>query len=219
MTLGVITGMRAEAAIVRRHTKLVASTGGRLMEADTRASDLIQRGATALMSFGLAGGLDPALAPGTLVIASAVLVRHATIETDAAWRARLIAALPEAHTGLMLGGDRILGTVAQKAGLFTRTSALAVDLESGGVARAASAARVPFVVLRAVADPAARNLPPAALIGLDPAGGIALGAVLASLWRDRSQIPQLMQVGRDARAARAALLRGVRQLGPTLGMA
>jgi hopanoid-associated phosphorylase len=219
MTLGVVTGMRAEAALVRRHTRLVVSTGGRLLVADTKAGELLERGATALVSFGIAGGLAPDLAPGTLVIGSAVVVRLGTVATDAAWSARLAAALPEARTGLVLGGDRILGDARQKAALFARTGALAVDLESGGVARAATAAGVPFVVLRAIADPAARDLPPAALIGLNAEGGIALGAVLASLWRDRAQLPRLLQVARDARVARAALLRGVRHLGAGLGMA
>jgi len=219
MSLGVVTGMRAEAALVRRYTPLVASTGGRMLAADTKASELIERGATALMSFGIAGGLAPDLAPGTLVIGTAVLVRHATIAADAGWCARLAAALPAARAGLVLGGDRVLGAATQKASLFARTHALAVDLESGGVARAASTAHVPFVVLRAIADPAARDLPPAAIIGLNAAGGIALGAVLASLWRDRRQLPQLLQVGRDARVARAALLGGVRNLGSGLGMA
>jgi hopanoid-associated phosphorylase len=220
MTLGVVTGMRAEAALVRRHATFVASTGGRLMAADAKASELLARGATALVSFGIAGGLAPELAPGDLVIASAVVVRHtAPIAADPAWCARLAAALPGARCGLVLGGDRILGTATQKAGLFARTGALAVDLESAGVARAAASAGVPFVVLRAIADPATRDLPPAALIGLTPAGRIALGKILVSLWRDRSQLAQLLQIGRDARAARAALLRGVRQLGAGLGMA
>jgi hopanoid-associated phosphorylase len=219
MTLGVVTGMRAEAALVRRHTRLVVSTGGRLLVADTKAGELLERGATALVSFGIAGGLAPDLAPGTLVIGSAVVVRHGTVATDAAWSARLAAALPEARTGLVLGGDRILGDARRKAALFARTGALAVDLESGGVARAATTAGVPFVVLRAIADPAARDVPPAALIGLNAEGGIALGAVLASLWRDRAQLPRLLQVARDARVARAALLRGVRHLGAGLGMA
>jgi hopanoid-associated phosphorylase len=219
MSLGVVTGMRAEAALVRRHTPLVASTGGRMLAADTKATELLERGATALMSFGIAGGLAPDLSPGTLVIGTAVLVRHAVIAADERWCARLIAALPDARAGLVLGGDRVLGAATQKAGLFARTNALAVDLESGGVARAAQTAGVPFVALRAIADPAARDLPPAALIGLKASGGIAFGAVLASLWRDRGQLPQLLQVGRDARAARAALLGGVRNLGSGLGMA
>src|SRR4051812_34799807 len=158
MTLGVVTGMRAEAAIVRRHTKLMASTGGRLLVADAKAGELLEHGATALLSFGIAGGLAPDLAPGTLVIGTAVVVRHATLQCDAVWCARLAAALPDARSGLVLGGDRILGEAAQKAALFKRTNALAVDLESGGVARVASTAGVPFVVLRAIADPAARDL-------------------------------------------------------------
>jgi hypothetical protein len=120
---------------------------------------------------------------------------------------------------LVLGGDRIIGRTQIKADLFQRTGALAVDLESGGVARAAAAQAVPFVVLRAIADAAASDLPPAALVGLDRQGGIALGAVLASLWREPRQLARLFGTAGDTRAALRALAGAIRPLGTEFGMA
>jgi hopanoid-associated phosphorylase len=217
--VGIVTGMRAEAAIARRCTRLVVATGGRPSAADTKAEELVARGAAALVSFGIAGGLAPDLPTGAVVVATAVVVRNATIATDAAWCARLLAGFPDAVRGVVLGGDRIIGRATQKAELHQRTGALAVDLESGGVARVAAEAKLPFVVVRTIADPAARDLPPAALVGLDRRGGVALAAVLGSLWREPGQLPKLLAAARDTRAALAALAHGARRLGAGLGLA
>ncbi len=49
------------------------------------------------------------------------------------------------------------------------------------------------------------DLPPAALVGMRPDGGMALGAVLASLARDPRQLPALIRTGRQADRAFAGL--------------
>ncbi|MBV8169143.1 MAG: hypothetical protein JO021_20280 [Alphaproteobacteria bacterium] len=217
--IGIVTGLRAEATIARRCSRLVVSTGGFAAEAETKAADLVDRGATALVSFGIAGGLAPELTPGALVVATGVIVRNATIATDTAWAERLCAGLPGAIAGPVLGGDRVIGRAAQKADLHRRTGALAVDLESGGVARVAAGAGIPLAVVRTIADPALRDLPAAALVGLDRRGNIDVGAVLGSLFREPRQLSQLFVVARDTRLALTALSRGVRQLGADLRVA
>src|SRR3712207_2397214 len=70
------------------------------------------------------------------------------------------------------GARHPVATVAEKANLHSRTGAALVDLESLAVARVCRDHGRPFAVLRAVADPAERALPPAALAGLDEAGRI-----------------------------------------------
>ncbi len=64
---------------------------------------------------------------------------------------------------------------------------------------------LPFVVIRAICDPADRDLPPAALAALNSAGVIGLGRVIASLLRAPRQLPLLLGLARDAGAARQAL--------------
>jgi adenosylhomocysteine nucleosidase len=88
-----------------------------------------------------------------------------------------------------------------------------VDLESGAVARVALAHGLPFAVLRAVADPAERNLPPAALLALDGAGRIGILRVLGSVFGNPGQILGLLALARDAAAARRALVGRVRTMG------
>src|SRR5215469_12254574 len=147
--IGVVVGMRAEARIARRCWSRVAIGG-------EAAGGLLDGGATALLSFGLAGGLDPTLRPGAVVVPEAVIsrgVRYATAE-DVDGLAR------PGHDILLLGADTPVATIEEKRRLWGETGAAAVDLESGEVARVATERGVPFGVLRVVCDPAARSLPP-----------------------------------------------------------
>ena len=192
-----------------------AAAGGR--EDGTRAAiaRLIAEGAGALMSFGICGGLDPALRSGQLILPRAVLgeagYRHAVDDT---LHGRLAAALAAAGlgtaTGDMLGAVAAADTPSRKATLHRQGGAVAIDLESHLVAGAAAAAGIPFIVLRAVADPAERGLPPAALVGLDREGRTALGPVLLSVAKRPGQIPALLQLALDTRRALGALRRGAR---------
>jgi hopanoid-associated phosphorylase len=203
VTLGVIVGFGAEAALVPKHCR-VAMAGGRPERAFALASAMAAEGVSALISFGIAGGLAPDLSPGSLVVGESVVCG------GRAYPCSHPIQVP-ARRGVVAAAEAVVTDAAAKAALFASTGALCVDLESGGVARAAEAAGLPFAVLRAVADPASRALPPAACIGLDEQGRVRLGAVLASLARSPGQLAGLVRVGLDTRAALAALaaLKGV----------
>jgi adenosylhomocysteine nucleosidase len=108
-----------------------------------------------------------------------------------------------------LGADGIAVTSKVKRHLFLATGCAAVDLESGSVAMMAERHALPFCVLRAICDPAERDLPPAALGALNDAGAIGLLRVIGSMIARPSQIPALVRLGRDAAAARTALVRGL----------
>jgi hypothetical protein len=174
------------------------------------------------VSFGIAGGLAPSLTPGTLLLPPAVrTIAGDGHFVDVEWHARLIeaaraAALSVVAVGGMLGADRIAATVEAKARLRAETNAIAVDLESHLVAAAARRARLPFVILRAVADPANSDLPSAALVPLTGSGEPNLLRVVASLAWKPQQLWSLLQLRRDARAALGALERGGRALGTSL---
>jgi adenosylhomocysteine nucleosidase len=207
-----ITGLAAEARIARRVGWRAAAAGGDAERTRQAVAQLIAEGASALVSFGICGGLDPALGSGALILPQAVARedgRHHRV--DAALRGALASALARAGIaaagGDILGAARAADTPSRKAALHRQSRAIAVDLESHLVAEAAAAAGLPFAVLRAVADPAERALPPAALIGLDAAGRPALGRVLLSLAGRPGQLPALLQVARDTRRALAALRR------------
>lgn len=106
----------------------------------------------------------------------------------------------------------ISSTEGDKARAWRETGALAVDLESAIVARAAQAAGIPFVVLRTIADPAARELPPAALIPLAKDGTPAIIWVLGEVLRRPQQIAALFGLARETRRALSALAGPARAL-------
>jgi adenosylhomocysteine nucleosidase len=207
MTVGVVTGLAAEARIATGLGDVIAG-GGKPDGAERAAEMLVARGARALLSFGLAGGLDPGLKPGAIVVPLAVIEGAASYNTDAA----LSTALGGWFGGFMVASDRIVVTRDDKRALFEATLACAVDLESGAVARVAARHGLPFAVLRAICDPAVTALPPAALAALDTTGTIAFGRVAASVLSRPSQIPALARLGRDAAAARKALVGRVRRI-------
>jgi adenosylhomocysteine nucleosidase len=163
---------------------------------------------TALVSFGVAGGLDPALRPGTILVPHEVLTDSHSTRTDQALGRRLGTPSPI----IMFGSDSIVGSVAAKSALFESTRAVAVDMESGAVARVAARHGIPFAVLRAICDPAERDLPPAALIPPNRHGTIRLGRVLGSVLRRPRQLPSLPALAADAMEAHRALRAAVTQL-------
>ncbi|HQT64582.1 MAG: hypothetical protein B7Z75_05590 [Acidocella sp. 20-57-95] len=206
---GFVTGLTAEAALLKNTRFMVEAGGGTPAGAALAAQRLIARGATALVSFGLAGGLNQNFSPGTLLIPARVSDGTDNFDCDA----ELLAWLGGANIEALYAGTAIAVTAAQKAQLFNATQADAIDLESGAVARIAREAGRPFAVLRAVADPASRTLPPAALIALNQGGEIQLAAIFASVLRQPTQIPALLALASDAAKARKNLLRKIKTLG------
>jgi adenosylhomocysteine nucleosidase len=152
--------------------------------------------------------LKPGLKPGDIVLSTEV------IDDDQRWlsgdslRSRIAELVREigAIEGPVLGARMVLATKADKRRAWHDTGAIAVDLESVVVARAAAALGIPFVVLRAIADPATRELPPAALVPLSGDGKPALRQVLASVARRPQQLPTLFGLAREARQALQALV-------------
>jgi adenosylhomocysteine nucleosidase len=206
--IGIVVGLGAEARIARPLGWPVGIGGGTSAGAETAARRLVEQGATALVSFGLAGGLDPALRPGELITPIAVHAGGRDIPTDPGLNCRLGGATPHR----LLGADAIASSVAGKHDLWQSTGAVAIDLESGPVARAAESLGLPFAVLRAICDPAERDLPLAALAALDRQGAIALLRVLRSLLSHPTQLPAVLALAGDAAAAQRALTQRVSAL-------
>jgi adenosylhomocysteine nucleosidase len=216
--LGILAGLQSEArclsGLTPPHTVMLS--GARLEGARRAARQLVEAGASHLMSFGLAGGLDPALPPGTLLLPRKLLTAAgAAIAVDAAWHARaaaLLASLMPA-TAAMLGTDTAVVTAAAKAVLHGESGAAAVDMESHVLA--AAAPDLPLLIVRVVADSATDALPPAALVGIKPDGSTDLLAVLRSVLRRPGQIPALLRLGKAAAKAEATLREAARLGGPS----
>jgi adenosylhomocysteine nucleosidase len=176
----------------------------------------VKHGAAGIISFGIAGGLSPDLGAGDWVVGSSVRTSQGHFPTDQIWARALLEALPGAVHAEIAGADAPIADPLEKRRLHVRTGAVAVDTESHVAARIAAAHRIPFAACRAVIDPAHRELPPAAMVGLRNDGTPDVVAVFRSVMRQPGQLPALARTALDARIAGAALRRGRRSLGAGL---
>ena len=109
--------------------------------------------------------------------------------------------------GALLGLDRMLSSPTEKADAFARSGALAIDMESHHVARAAAERGLPFIAVRAVSDQAGETLPAILASFVDAEGQTKMSAVLAALIFRRVRIGELLQAGRASKRAHQALFR------------
>lgn len=220
--IGVVCGLKSEAAAAGKAARALRGAEDRVRigvsGADSGRAEAIARrfareGAATLLSVGVSGGLDPGLATGALVATSDVQSASGRIEVRRASVAPVIvaagASAPTIVDALIYGSDKIIRTSAEKAALFRETGAVAVDMESHGAAKAASDAGLPFLALRAVADPASRAIPNAALGAVAEDGGTRVLPTLLRCARAPQEFPALLQLGADSAEALRALSRGL----------
>ncbi len=188
--------------------------------ASRAAESLLDRGATALLSWGIAGALADTLHPGSLVLPMRVLTADGDgYEVDTSWRERLAECLQHrlaSDARPLLQSSTVVADVTEKSRLFERLGAVAVDMESVAVAAVAARAGVPFIVIRAVADAAHTAIPQEVLGAVDAHGNWRLSLLAAKLLRRPQAIMDCMRLLRDSRAAYATLTQVARLAGPHL---
>lgn len=218
--IGIVTGLVAEARCLHQGQNRFICTGGNSTKARSGAERLVTQDVCALCSFGLAGGLHPGLPSGTLLLPKAIILPDGSqIETDSIWRERLTylarAADLDPLPTTVVGSDDLVPTPAAKAALHRASGAAAVDMESHAVGEVAKASRLPFVVVRVIADTHDEAIPEAARQGLGAEGQIRPLAVLMELMRRPHQTGSLIRLGRESGRALGALRR-VADLAPDL---
>jgi adenosylhomocysteine nucleosidase len=208
--LGIVTGLPQEGAVLRRAfgeaTPPIFCSGADPSRVPAGVAGLVADGCDLLVSFGFAGGLDPALAPGDIILADRVATSDGrSYGADAAACARIGKALDELkgtwRAGTLAGVERVLETPADKRIVAEKTGAIAADMESHLVA----AAGRPFVVLRVVIDPADRAIPSAVTAAVAADGSVRPLRLAAGLLRRPSDLAALAALARDSRRARPAL--------------
>ena len=203
-----MVGLAEESRLARLLGGVVSTGNGTSTGAQRAVDELIRDGVTALLSFGVAGGIAPGLHPGAIVIPKTVLTKTGELACDTG----MVRRLGGPSVDCILSSDVAIASVTDKARLHAETQAMAVDLESGAVAISAAAAGLPFAVLRAICDPWDRALPSAALVGLDEQGAVQILPVLAALARRPTEIISLFKLASDAIAARRSLSRYTRTI-------
>ncbi len=145
---------------------------------------------------GLAGGLDPRLRAGDLVLDSPL----PDLPLHLPW-----------HIGPIYTTDRLVTTPADKAALFRDTKALAVDMEQAVVQKMAEA-EVTIIGLRAISDPADMTIDPAVLNLVDEIGRPRPLAVMTTLLRRPGLIRHLRELNANSKLALRNLGLGVAAL-------
>lgn len=209
---GFVCGMQSEAVILRRALKAsvnpqrILCYGPGQKAAREAALELAERGCSTLISTGIAGGLDPALEAGDLVVAEHVCMpgHDAWVCDDeiTSWFAERTGAQ---HRGGVWSVEAAISTTGSKAELATQ-GWLAVDMESAGVASVAAEKGGRFACLRVIADTATDSIPPVALKGLDDKGNRRIWPVIAGLMKSPGQLGALLALGKRSQAAHARLL-------------
>jgi hypothetical protein len=223
--IGIVCGLASEAQCIPSTIDATAIrievSGADASRALHLSKKLIDMGATGLLSFGISGSLSPTAETGTLLIANMiVLPTQESVTSSQDWVSRLqdaayASALP-LQTVSMYGSNSLIGSPEEKAELFRKTSAIAVDMESAGVACAASVAGRPFAALRAIADPAHRSIPASAAKVVRIDGGIRPLAALGALVRKPADLGTYIRLGQDSQKGLASLRRGADELLPVL---
>jgi adenosylhomocysteine nucleosidase len=212
-----VSGFAAEAKIAAGPHIVTVCGGGRSALLARRIEDALARDVAGVMSFGIAGALDPKLRCGDCVIAGAIVSGDKRWSADARWSDAIAAKLTHSIRADVAGSDEIVSEPSHKRALFERSRAACVDMESHAAARIAQAHGLPFAVVRVVCDPAARGLPHAATVSMREDGGIDLARISKSVLTHPTQLRALVRTGIDAAAALRALADARALLGGGLG--
>ena len=172
------------------------------------ARRLIDAGAGALVSWGLAGGLAPSLEAGTVCLPEEVIGPDGIhYPTAGGWRemlSPLVAAHRRVARGSLLTSAQPLATAAAKAAAHRNTGAVAVDMESSAVAKAARMHGLPFIAVRAIVDTAADEVP-RAVSGASESGPVRIGRLFLGLIRSPADLVPLLRLAMRYRTAIASL--------------
>lgn len=221
MPLGIIAATIAEARILYRGAIAPAEwirlpEGGMLLRsgigplrARQAARALMEKGATALVSWGTAGGLLPGLSPGSLILPERILgLDQSAYPVDPIWHERLCRRLKgdlDLHREAIAESTGVLASCPEKTALWRRTGAIATDMESASIAGVAKERRVPFMAIRAILDPAEMPITPSVLNSIDDFGRIRLAKLGQGLIRNPMGLLALFRLIRNFRAAQNSL--------------
>ena len=177
--------------------------------ARTAAAGLVERGATALLSWGCAGALSETLKPGDLLLPETIVAEDGQVlHTHAQWRSYLQTRLTGTLTcygDVLVESRQLVSGYMDKQRLAGASGAIAVDMESAAVGRVAAQSGIPFMVIRAVADAADEGLPPCIAQTMDHQGQLQIRRMLPMLIRQPGMWPQLFRLGRHFHAATRTL--------------
>lgn len=195
---------------------VLAYSGAGANNARTASELLIAQGATRLISWGCAAALSETLKPGDLVLADTLIdAEGAQIGIHPDWHRftkNLLSTTLKVHTGSLAESNSIVATGKDKKHRHTQTGAIALDMESVAIAKVAQKNNLPFLAIRAIADPVNMDLPKAITQALNDEGDIVLGKLLSFIALHPAELPGLIKLGLHFNAAKNTLKLVAKQL-------
>lgn len=216
--LSTLTTEKAPKGVVLRlhETVCLVYSGAGAENAALAAETLVKDGVTQLISWGCAAGIDAVVQSGDLILATqCVAVDNQIFNSDPNWVARVKALVPgsiKVYGSTIAESKAIVASSAEKAQIAQVTGAVALDMESSAIARVAQGRGLPFLVIRAVADPLAMALPKAVSHALNNQGEVNLARLLAYLCLHPSELPALIRLGLHFNSAKTTLKLLAKQL-------
>lgn len=197
-----VTGIDREARAAAQCEKVLSlAGGGDSLRLEKSLRRIMQENTiSGLVSFGLAGALDPDLKVGDWVVGHH-LVGCFEADCDEAWQKSLERIFPDLKNGIFYSDGKLISDITRKQEIREKQRAIAVDMESHIVARIAQEYHCPFIILRVISDQADHALPPAFSVAMQPDGNVAIPALLKSLFLQPSQIPAFVTTAKAATKA------------------
>ena len=197
---------KGECEYISKDIIIIYSGAGR-DNATKSAKILIEKGATALISWGCAGALGLELRAGDLIFPEKILTaRGQTLKITESWLAHVKKNLPIIHRSVILVESLTpIATSEDKKKLHQQTQAIAVDMESAAIIETAQKFSVKSLVIRTIVDPVSLNLPPAINHALNTEGEIVLSRLLTHLLTHPQQLPSLIKLGLNFKTAKNKL--------------
>jgi adenosylhomocysteine nucleosidase len=212
--LVVVTGLDAEAEIARRAFPEATVFCGQ-SERDALAT-LVPNDCTAIVSFGLCGGLAPHVKVGDLITAYGVTNGEQIFHSDLEWTLRIQLATSAFPTFMFSSGVyREADTPEQRKLLFDRTKASVIDDESLAVARLAMERGIKMAVLRVVSDDYQDTIPSIARVAVKRDGSLDTRAALDWLSKNPTELSVVMDLAAKFKRSLAVLEAAATKVGST----
>jgi adenosylhomocysteine nucleosidase len=155
-----------------------------------------------IISAGFAGGLDERVRQGDILMADTIVDqegRELAIDFKLAGKSQNT---PHVHVGRLLTVDRVIRDPAEKRALGIKHAALAVDMETMGVAQVCREEKVRFLSVRVIIDAVDRTLPhDIDLVVRKKSTAGRLGAAAGAIFRRPASIKDMWQLKEDALVA------------------
>ena len=170
---------------------------------------LVKLNVDGLISWGIAGGISNSINSGDMIIARSVINQRNIYSTSHEWQKKIISHFKDSSykifDGDVVSTERICASFKEKMKLFKETKALAIDMESLGIAEIANASNLDFIIIRTIADNADSNIPKAVIKNIDNFGRINIGKFLASCLFHPTQIYEIILLAKNYKKSLAAL--------------